>query len=199
MPIAINFKICDNASACGGIAVCPTGALSWDKGNKTIKIDNKKCLSCGLCIKECPVGAIHFAKDKEEYDNVVKEIEDDPRRVADLFVDRYGADSIHPGYLLKTKDLTKALDSGRATVVELFDDNSIRCLLKSIPVKELLAGLEANYWRLKADDKIQAEYGVEVLPALVFFRGGEMVGKVEGYYGEDRKLELRKKIQEIIG
>lgn len=30
MPVLINFKICDNAKDCSGIAVCPTGALSWE-------------------------------------------------------------------------------------------------------------------------------------------------------------------------
>ena len=40
MSVLINFKICDNAKECGGIEVCPTGALSWDEENETIKIDN---------------------------------------------------------------------------------------------------------------------------------------------------------------
>ena len=41
MSVLINFKICDNAKECGGIEVCPTGALSWDEENETIKIDNE--------------------------------------------------------------------------------------------------------------------------------------------------------------
>ena len=32
--IQINWKICDNAEECNGIAVCPTGALYWDKEEK---------------------------------------------------------------------------------------------------------------------------------------------------------------------
>ena len=34
MSVLINFKICDNAEVCGGIEVCPTGALSWDEENE---------------------------------------------------------------------------------------------------------------------------------------------------------------------
>ena len=30
MAVLVNFKICDNAKECGGITVCPTGALSYD-------------------------------------------------------------------------------------------------------------------------------------------------------------------------
>jgi NAD-dependent dihydropyrimidine dehydrogenase PreA subunit len=39
MAVLVNFKICDNAKECGGIEVCPTGALSWDEENETIKIE----------------------------------------------------------------------------------------------------------------------------------------------------------------
>lgn len=37
MAVLVNFKICDNAKECGGIEVCPTGALSWDEENETKK------------------------------------------------------------------------------------------------------------------------------------------------------------------
>ena len=40
MAVLINFKICDNAKECGGIAVCPTGALSYDDEKESIVIDN---------------------------------------------------------------------------------------------------------------------------------------------------------------
>ncbi len=67
MAVLINFKICDNAKECGGIAVCPTGALSWNEEKGIIQIDNDKCISCGLCEKECPIGAIMVAKNEKEY------------------------------------------------------------------------------------------------------------------------------------
>ena len=31
MSVLINFKICDNAKECGGISICPTGALKWNE------------------------------------------------------------------------------------------------------------------------------------------------------------------------
>ena len=65
MAVLVNFKICDNAKECGGIAVCPTGALSWNEEKESIEIDNDKCISCGLCEKECPIGAIMVAKNSE--------------------------------------------------------------------------------------------------------------------------------------
>ena len=40
MPVLINFKICDNAKECGGIAVCPTGAISYVENKESLVIDN---------------------------------------------------------------------------------------------------------------------------------------------------------------
>jgi len=46
------------------------------------------------------VGAIRFARNKEEYKRIKKEIDEDPRKVSDLFVDRYGAVPVHPAFLI---------------------------------------------------------------------------------------------------
>ena len=91
MPVIINYKICDNALECGGPEVCPTGAFTWDEEDQTLKIDNSKCTSCGLCAKECPTEAIIVVKTEDEYEKIKKEIEEDPRTKAELFIERYGA------------------------------------------------------------------------------------------------------------
>lgn len=45
--------------------VCPVNAIEWNLTTETPKIDDGKCLNCGLCIKRCPVGALY-------YDGIVK-------------------------------------------------------------------------------------------------------------------------------
>jgi len=42
------------------IAVCPTEALSKDKENGIIKVDEMACTGCGLCEDACPFGAIEL-------------------------------------------------------------------------------------------------------------------------------------------
>ncbi len=198
MSVLINFKICDNAKECNGIAVCPTGALSWDEKKKSIKIDNEKCLSCGRC-EVCGVGAIHVAKDEKEYQKIKKEIDDDSRKLEDLYVDRYGASPINLPFLIEEKDFQKEVaEADRLTVAELFEDDSIECLLKSIPIKELFKGMEIKYRKVKTGKDLREKYGIRELPTLMFFNKGKLLGKIEGYYESKKKDELMAKIGRII-
>ena len=199
MPVLINFKMCDNAPECGGIAVCPTGALSWDEENETIKIDNDKCISCGSCEKECPIGAISVAYSDEEYKQKQKEIDDDPRTTKDLFVDRYGAVPLSEFFMVDENDLQSKL-SDALTLVECYEDETIQCLLKSIPIKELTEDMPKDtlFFKVSAGDKLKSEYNINELPALLVFKNKELTGKVEGYYTIEQKEELLSKLKELI-
>ena len=200
MSVLINYKICDNAKECGGAAVCKTGAISWDEQKKTLIIDNSKCTSCGLCEKACMVNAIKVAKTDEEYQKLKAEIEADPRKISDLFVDRYGASPIQPAFLIPDGrfDL-EVLEASKLTAVEVFNNESIQCLLKSIPIKDLFEGLDVKYRRLLVkDNDFLSKYSISKLPSLLFFNNGKLIGKIEGYYGTDRKKELSDLIKSIL-
>ena len=197
----INLKICDNSKDCSGITVCPVGAIYWDEKKKSLAIDNNKCISCGKCELSCPVGAIRVAKIEEEYKKIKKEIDDDPRRPSDLFVDRYGAEPISPAFFIdKSKFQIQILEATQIAVVELFNNDSIECLLKSIPIKELFPDSDIKYRKIKVEgnDPLLKEYKVSRLPALLFFKDGRLMGKIEGYYNQSKKKRLKSKINRII-
>lgn len=200
MPALINFKICDNSEDCSGIEVCPTGAFYWDRKNKTIAVDNSKCISCGKCEKACPVGAIRVAKNEEEYKKIKKEIDEDPRKVSDLFIDRYGAQPIHPAFLIpQNKFDVQIIRSTKLAAVELFNRDSIMCLLYSIPIKELFKDIDVKYRKIEIkNESLLKKYGVKELPTLLFFKAGKLIGKIEGYYGIKKEREIVKKINKII-
>ena len=200
MPVLINFKICDNSEDCSGIEVCPNQAFYWDKKNKTIAVDDSKCKSCGTCEKSCPVGAIRVVKTEEEYRKIRKEIDEDPRKVSDLFIDRYGAEPIHPAFLVsQDKFDVQILKSTKLAAVELFNHNAIKCLLYSVPIKELFKDVDIKYRKIEVkDNSLLGKYKVKELPSLLFFRDGKLVGQIEGYYEDKNKAEFLKKIQRII-
>jgi Fe-S-cluster-containing hydrogenase component 2/ubiquinone/menaquinone biosynthesis C-methylase UbiE len=198
MPVAINFKICDNSPECSGIEVCPTGALFWDEENKKIGIDNSKCISCEKCPAACPVEAIRVAKDSEEFEKIKKEIQEDPRRISDLFVDRYGAVPIDPDTLIEAKDFDKILKLEKPVLVEFFNEDSIMCLRKSIPISELVKHKDILFRKVRADEKLLREFEVKELPALLFFKNKNLVGKIEGYFERDEKEKFEDKINNLL-
>jgi len=198
MPVLINWKICDNAKECSAFDVCPVGVFTWDEEKKTIVIDNSKCINCGKCKDCCSVGAIYYVKDQEEYDNAKKTIDEDPRTKNDLFVDRYGATRISPAFDIRKGFEAEVLQAPKLVVLELFNNDSIHCLISSVPIKELFPTEDIRY-RKEENVEVQKKYDVTELPALLFFKKGKLLGKIEGYFNEKQKDELKEKIKQITG
>ena len=51
MPAIINHKICDQASACGGISACPVGAFTYNEETKKIETEDV-VIEAGMQIKD---------------------------------------------------------------------------------------------------------------------------------------------------
>lgn len=200
MSVLINFKICDNAPECGGIAVCPTQALTYDETKHTIVIDNDKCISCGLCRPQCPVSAIMVAKTQEEYDKYQTEIDNDPRKIKDLFVDRYGASPVTDFFMIEGSQLEEKAKGNCITLIEVFENASAQCLLKSIPIRDITDDINEAvlYYKLEQSDKVLNKYDIKNTPALLIFKSGKLLGKVEGYYNIEQIEDLKKAVQNII-
>ncbi|MPM33256.1 NAD(P)H-quinone oxidoreductase subunit I, chloroplastic [bioreactor metagenome] len=197
MPAIINFKICDNAPECSGIEVCPTKAITYNETKKTLEIDETKCITCGLCVKACPVGAIKAAKGKD-FEEIKKEYEKDTRRTSDLFIERYGAASMDPTALVSPIFLQSQIDKKLTLVTEIYDDDLAMCLVKSIPIKDLFKNKILYYKiNIKFAPEIIKEYKIKKLPCLLFFKDGQLTGKIEGYYGIEKKTELLTKISQL--
>lgn len=199
MAVLLNFKICDNAKECGGVNVCPTGALSWNEEKNTIEIDNSKCISCGACEKECPIGAIMVARTDDEYKKIHKEIEDDPRTTKDLFVDRYGAVAISDFFKIDVKDIKDKSSKDSLTLIEIYNPDEAECLLKSIPIKDITKNLPSDtlFYKVESSETLK-EYGITKLPSLLIFKSGKLLDHVDGYYDQNEKQELIDKIESLI-
>lgn len=40
---------------------CPVDAIAWDDAHNAPTVDSRKCISCGICVSRCPVGALFFS------------------------------------------------------------------------------------------------------------------------------------------
>ena len=180
--------------------MCPTGALYYDDG---IKFDESKCVGCGVCVKSCPVMAIHLAKTKQEELKIQSEIDADTRKSEDLFVDRYGADIVET-QLSEPDDVSEAVkNTDGILVIELNNEELLRCLLNSIPTKQLFTGYNVKYIKVfNPDDSLLQKLTPESkeLPCLVFYKDGKKLGTVSGYFenSDTEKSYLIKKIKEIL-
>ncbi|MDR2934027.1 MAG: 4Fe-4S binding protein, partial [Rickettsiales bacterium] len=202
----INFKICSNNSPCNAIPICPTEAVTWDDINKTLKIDNEKCISCGACAKSCPPMAIRIAKSKQEYDKIQSEYEADPRKIEDLQVDRYGAGAVETPNL-KPDEVADFIATNKGLLALEFqvDYYDMPCQILSIPISEIMDLDKITYRAVNNGKEIMKQYGVEELPALVFFENEKQIGKVEGYFSQEingnsgEKQFLISQVKKIIG
>jgi len=193
MPAIINHKICDQASACGGISVCPVGAFTYNEKTKRIEIDNNKCISCGACERTCPIGAIGVAGTLEEFEELKQAIEDDPRNPDDLFVDRYGGDIINEDVMIEFNQIVEIIKS-EDCLIEIIDEDNIMCLLKSITYSDILENSNyKKYYRclINSDDNIK-KYNVSKLPSLLCCNRGKITKIVDGYYEANEKDVLFK-------
>jgi NAD-dependent dihydropyrimidine dehydrogenase PreA subunit len=196
MAVQINWKICDNDKACGGIEVCPTGALFWNEAEATIGINNYFCISCRKCVADgCPVGAIFVTDSDEEYEQAKQDIIKDPHDEQQLFVDRFGAAPISDDVLIKKDALSKKTFSG-ITFVEYFKDSSIQCLIHSIKVDDVRykTGILFEYYKCE----ITEDHETKEYPVLEIYVDGIIKGSIEGYFSEEQFDVFVNKINEIL-
>lgn len=201
MSVLINFKICDNDKACSGMSICPKKVFTWDSEKNTLVIDNNKCISCGLCEKACMVSAIKVAKNEIEYKKIKEEIENDKRTINDLLIDRYGSKPLDEAMIGKEIEIESKIKANRPMIIELFNEESIQCLLHSIPVKKIADyyNKETRYRKVETKTNLLIDkYKIKQLPALLFFYNEKFVGKIEGYYSIEQKEELFNLIEKFM-
>lgn len=206
MPIKFNFNICDNSPECSGMSVCPANAIKWDEnltnalGTKgTLYVNNDNCISCGKCVGEegCPVGAIIFAKSEEELSDFAKDFEIDTNKVESLFVDRYGAEPIDDNICIPFENVL--LKNNKITIIEEFSEDSIQCLITSIPINLIvnyvksITNKNVEYLKCEATNIDDKNY-----PTLHFYEEDNLIGSIEGYYDNLRLDELLNKIRGIM-
>ena len=182
------------------------GALFWDESNRQIDYKPEICCDCGKCADACPVGAIMWGKDDEDYRKKQEAVDNNERSFEELAVDRYGAAPIIDIEPIDYRNIQDYLENSAAEliIIEIYSDDSINCLLHSIRVEEVLSWLEGKgriqYQKAYVSENDHLDgIGIHELPSLMIYKDKKLIGNIEGYYTDapDSKAMLRKKLLEI--
>lgn len=57
---------CNQCSDPACLALCPTGAITKSKDDGIVRINEVKCIGCGLCTLACPYGGVNYNFDKQK-------------------------------------------------------------------------------------------------------------------------------------
>lgn len=202
--VIINRKICDNAPECSGIEVCPTSAMHWDDEKQEVAFDESICMDCGMCAEACPVGAILWGEDDQDYNKKLQEVEDDPRTFEELSVERYGASPIETP--LEQDEMAEAVKNceTRYLLLELFVDDSINCLVHSIRIEDIKNWFDDSVShhkvQISAPETLSAP-SISEFPTLLVYKDHQFLAAISGYYedSDEQIADFKKQIFDIIG
>jgi hypothetical protein len=83
-------------------------------------------------------------------------------------------------------------------ILELFNETWIECLIKSIPIKDLLQDMDVIYRKVEVtDNNLVNRFDIKEFPLLLIFHKWKLLWKIEWYYDVKRKEELKSKINNI--
>jgi len=181
MPIIIHPGKCDQADTCSCPDMCPQHAWRRDVSGKHWEVDQIKCVECGLCVHVCPAGAVIYAENEEEKQKILEEIKNDTVYTpVTLFVERYGGCPMTESVVVDTKSFDSKVSKG-IVLVEFFNEDSIKCLVKTLPYHEFAPGLVIYKVDVKSNPDLKQRFGINLLPTLIIFDDGKEVDRIEGF------------------
>lgn len=203
--IIINQKICDKSPDCGGIAVCPSGALSFGQDSRAVKWDQNKCIFCLRCTlpDSCPIGAIMYARDEASEKTIIDTINSDPRSEDWLWQERLG---VEPGKPSIAKELTdqnfqEVFDSSENSLVDIWHEDYLNCRLHSILYQDIQKEIDnLTFYKLDAKKYPQLieKLGVKIFPTLQLIINGKNNLIYQGDIEDSKLSTIINSIREII-
>ena len=59
--IRINFDLCQACTTCSALKICKPRAIVQPDPGESPYLDIERCRDCGVCLNECPFGAIELS------------------------------------------------------------------------------------------------------------------------------------------
>jgi thioredoxin 1 len=205
--ILFNYNLCDLAPECGGIEVCPNGAITYDTKQQRPVWNSDNCNFCLQCTTPdaCPVGVILYARDEREEKAIHDSISKDPRTAEWLWQERYGvqpARSIPFATILTDKNLKLLQESKKAVLLDIWRENDLDCRFNSPLYSELLGEKlgRVELYRLdgNAYPAVALRFAVNTYPTLLLLQSGKELYRYEGHIGKEKLNEVSQKIMSLV-
>ncbi len=189
MPVIIHPGKCDQAKECSCPEVCPNEAWYRDPEDRKWLINESKGISCGLCIKACPSGAVLLATTLEEKEKILEHIKNDKEFTPEkLFVERYGGMLIENKTEISIQELDSKIKEN-IVLIEFFNDDSIHCLINCVPYSDFAPDLEVYKINVDQNKELKDRYSIKELPILIAFSKGREIKRIEGFIGEKKGFQ----------
>jgi thiol-disulfide isomerase/thioredoxin len=193
------------APECGGIEICPTEAIYYDKKLKRPVWDESKCTFCLKCttIDVCPVGCILYARNIEEINKIQKMIKEDPRTQQWLWQERYGVEPGKFGKLAKNinNEVKEILAKSGPKLIDLWHEDYLDCRLHAPLYSNLVENLESvAIYKIDMtnDREVADKLTVTEYPTLLMYFDDKEVGRIEGYIDEENVVSVKRKIAKLL-
>lgn len=220
--VVFNYKRCDNARMCPVIEKCALemnvpygeGAVYFDEDKSRIRVDTQKCSNHNcktqVCVKDC-ADCFTYTYNSAQKWWAEQEIHKTERVYKDgnQIADRFNAEDTTLHARISPEECYKYVCESRGLLILEIAANSVCCsAYDSIQLLKILdKNIYHKYYRKvvlyneKDIIRIEGEFKINELPALVFFFNGERIGLISGIYRhcEDNSEELLKnKISKIL-
>ena len=203
--IIINQKICDKSPDCGGIAVCPSGALFFNQDSQAVEWNQDKCVFCLRCTlpDSCPIGAIMYARDEASEKTIIDTINSDPRSEDWLWQERFG---VEPGKPSIAKELTdenfeEVVNSSQNSLIDIWHQDYLNCRLHSVLYQDILTETpDVVIYKLNAKKypQLVGKLGVKIFPTLQLIINGKINLICQGDIEDSKLSTIISSIKEII-
>ncbi len=103
--------------------------------------------------------------------------------------------------MVESSEIEKRVNGNSLVLIECYQESSIQCLLKSIPIKEITKEFPSDtlFYKVSFEEEKENEYDIQEFPALLIYKDGSLKGKVEGYFEIKDKEKFMNQVNEIMG
>lgn len=193
------------APECGGITICPHGAITYDENKKRPVWNRNKCTFCLKCTTQdaCPIGCILYARNDKEKKRIESMVKEDPKKQSWLWKERFGVEpaKTEPFAKVITDQNLKNFNTNKLSVIDVWHEEYLDCRLHAPLFEDLFENWEEiDFYKINAGDNpdLVKEINIQTFPTLLIHKNGKEIYRKEGFINEDEVQKIKREIQSEV-